>query len=91
MLVKQMARELAVHGIRVNSIAPGIVATGMAKQLMSTDKEFARLVGSILPMGDLQKPSEIATAVSFLLSPDAAAMTGSTLQVDGGLSLYKFD
>lgn len=90
-LVKQMARELAPHRIRVNAIAPGIVDSGMARYSLDHDPRYAARVNGRIPLGDLQQPSDIAAGVSYLLSPDAQAVTGTVLLVDGGLSLFKFE
>lgn len=90
-LVKQMARELAPHRIRVNAIAPGIVDSGMARYSLDHDPKYAARVNGRIPLGDLQQPSDIAAGVAYLLSQDAQAVTGTVLLVDGGLSLFKFE
>ncbi|KAB1642312.1 SDR family NAD(P)-dependent oxidoreductase [Gulosibacter chungangensis] len=90
-LVKQMARELAAHGIRINAIAPGIVDSGMARYSLDHDPKYAARVNGRIPLGDLQQPSDIAAGVAYLLSADAQAITGTVLLVDGGLSLFKFE
>jgi 3-oxoacyl-[acyl-carrier protein] reductase len=80
-----MAQQLGPR-IRVNGIAPGLVATKLTK--VTTDNP-ERLAGSIarIPQGRLGTPEDMAGAVLFLASPLAAYVTGQTLIVDGGLSL----
>lgn len=91
MLARQMARELAPHGILVNIVAPGIVDAGLAKKLRETDETYARAVKKVIPLGDLQTPQQVAKATAFLCSDDAGYMTGAVLLVDGGCSLFKFE
>jgi NAD(P)-dependent dehydrogenase (short-subunit alcohol dehydrogenase family) len=91
MLMKTMALELAKYGIRVNVIAPGIVAAGMAKYQMDHEPQYARRIASIIPLDRPQTPEDVARATAFLCSDDAAYMTGTTLLVDGGLSLFQFE
>lgn len=90
MLARSMARELAVHGIRVNVIAPGIVFAGMARRQYETDPAYARRASVVVPLGELGTTQQIAQATAFLCSPDAAYMTGSVLLIDGGASLFQF-
>jgi NAD(P)-dependent dehydrogenase (short-subunit alcohol dehydrogenase family) len=73
-----VANELAREGIRVNVVAPGLIATDMVTPQLA---ESAR--GGI-PVGRLGQPEEIAEAVAFLLSPAASYMTGSVMTVSGG-------
>ncbi len=91
MLMKTMALELARHGIRVNVIAPGIVAAGMAKYQMDHEPQYASRVKNIVPLGRMQTPEDVARATAFLCSDDAAYMTGATLLVDGGCSLFQYE
>ncbi len=91
MLVKQMARELAVYGIRVNAIAPGIVKAGLAGRQLGEDAQYAARVARVIPLGDPGTPVEIAKAVVYLASPQTAYMTGTILLLDGGCSLFQFD
>jgi NAD(P)-dependent dehydrogenase (short-subunit alcohol dehydrogenase family) len=90
MLARSMARELAVHRIRVNVVAPGIVFAGMARRQYETDPAYARRASVVVPLGELGTPDQIAQATAFLCSPEAAYMTGSVLLVDGGASLFQF-
>ncbi|MGH9351314.1 MAG: SDR family NAD(P)-dependent oxidoreductase [Terriglobia bacterium] len=91
MLMRGMARELAAHGIRVNSVAPGIVAAGMAKRQWDTEPDYRRRAQKAIPLGYLQPPESVAAAFIFLSSDASDYMTGHTLLVDGGSSLYPMD
>lgn len=91
MLMRGMARELAAKGIRVNSIAPGIVAVGMAKRQWDTEPDYRRRAEKAIPLGFMQPPESVADAFIFLCSHASDYMTGTTLMVDGGCSLYPMD
>ena len=91
MLMRGMARELAPKGIRVNSVAPGIVGVGMAKRQWDTEPDYRRRAQKAVPMGVLQTPESVADAMIFLCSGASDYMTGATLLVDGGCSLYPMD
>ncbi|MEC6815780.1 3-oxoacyl-ACP reductase FabG [Photobacterium toruni] len=79
---KSMAREVASRGITVNAVAPGFIETDMTKAL-NDDQRAATLAN--VPAGRLGDPREIAAAVAFLASDDAAYITGETLHVNGGM------
>ena len=91
MLVKQMARELAAHGILVNAVAPGIVDAGLAGRQLREEPQYAARVAKVIPLVEPGSPEEIAAAVVYLASPQTAYMTGSILTLDGGCSLFQFD
>jgi NAD(P)-dependent dehydrogenase (short-subunit alcohol dehydrogenase family) len=91
MLMKQMARELAVHGICVNAVAPGIVRAGLAGRQLQEEAQYAARVAKVIPLGEPGTPVEIAQAVLYLASPQTAYMTGAVLTLDGGCSLFQFD
>jgi NAD(P)-dependent dehydrogenase (short-subunit alcohol dehydrogenase family) len=91
MLARSMARELAVHNILVNIIAPGIVYAGLAKKQMETEPQYARRIQHVIPLGRLQEAEEVAKATAFLCSSGASYMTGTVLLADGGCSLFQFD
>jgi NAD(P)-dependent dehydrogenase (short-subunit alcohol dehydrogenase family) len=91
MLARSMARELAPRGILVNVVAPGIVDAGIARHQRETDPRYAERIGKVIPLGRLQQAEEVAHAVSFLLSAGGDYVTGTTLLVDGGCSLFQFD
>jgi 3-oxoacyl-[acyl-carrier protein] reductase len=81
-LTKTMARELGRAGIRVNAIAPGFVDTPMAR---AVPEASLAMVTERTPLGRLGRPEDIAAAYCFLASEDAAYITGTCLNVDGGL------
>lgn len=83
-LTRVMALELIGHGIRVNAVGPGTIATDMAARAVLDDPATRRTVLSRTPIGRLGDPDEIAKAVSFLVSDDASYVVGQTVYVDGG-------
>jgi glucose 1-dehydrogenase len=89
--VNQMARtwalELAPRGIRVNVVEPGWVDTPGERNFATAAQIQAE--GEKLPFSRLGRPEEIAKGVAFLVSEDASYVTGSTLRVDGGISLIR--
>ena len=82
MLTKALALVLGNHGIRINSILPGSIYTQMSNKHPGT--EARKNVEQKSPLKRMGEPSEIASAVSFLLSEDASYMTSAELLVDGG-------
>jgi NAD(P)-dependent dehydrogenase (short-subunit alcohol dehydrogenase family) len=87
MLVESAARELAPHGITVNAVAPGTTETDMNREALADPQQRKDLLGSIL-LGRPGAPEDVAHAVVFLSSPEAAFVTGTTLAVDGGASIH---
>ena len=81
-LTQSMAFEAARFGIRVNALSPGMIETDMTAALSPAMRS-----GLPIPMGRLGRPEEIAEAVAFLLSDNAAYIVGQTLHVNGGLSM----
>lgn len=82
-LTRQWALELAPHGIRVNSVAPGYTATPINEKLRQTPA--AKRIGETIPLG-WGKPADITAAVLFLSAGESDYITGQTLAVDGGLT-----
>jgi 3-oxoacyl-[acyl-carrier protein] reductase len=83
-LTKALARELGSRGVRVNAVAPGYIATELTNVL--TEEQRGLILGNT-PMGRLGEPDDVARAVRFLCSDEAAFVTGDVLLVDGGLGM----
>lgn len=83
-MTRALAREIGSRNITVNCVAPGFIDTDMTKAL-SDDQKSALL--QTIPLGRLGAPEEIAAAVAFLASPEAAYITGTTLHVNGGMHM----
>jgi 3-oxoacyl-[acyl-carrier protein] reductase len=81
-MTKSLARELGSRNITVNCVAPGFIDTDMTRELPETQRE-AMLAQ--VPLARLGQPEDIAGAVLFLVSPQAAYVTGETLHVNGGM------
>ena len=83
-LARSWAAEVAAQGITVNVVSPAATATAML-----TDPNRATATPKLPPIGRLIQPEEVAALVSFLLSPQAAAITGQDIQICGGSSLAR--
>jgi 3-oxoacyl-[acyl-carrier protein] reductase len=83
-LTKALARELGVRGVRVNVVAPGYITTELTDVL--TEEQTGLILGNT-PLGRLGSPEDVAAAVRFLCSDEAAFITGDVLLVDGGLGI----
>jgi 3-oxoacyl-[acyl-carrier protein] reductase len=81
-MAKSIAAEVATRGITVNCVAPGLIATAMTEKL--TEEQRARLQ-AVIPMDRFGAPEDVAAAVVFLASAEAAYVTGETLHVNGGM------
>lgn len=81
---KALAAEVASRGVTVNVVAPGFIESPMTDAL--NDKQKEAILGTV-PMGRLGQGAEIAAAVVFLASPEAAYLTGQTLHVNGGMAM----
>lgn len=90
-IARSFARELAPYGIRANVVAPGIVGAGMALKQWHEEPEYRARAATAIPLGALQTPRSVAEAIAFLAGDRATYMTGATLLVDGGASLYPMD
>ncbi len=84
-LVRYLGVELAPRGIRVNAVSAGVVETGALDHF--PNREAMLDMGARNPVGRLVSPEDVAAAVAFLCSPDAAMVCGQTIVVDGGYSL----
>lgn len=87
MLMQSLAKELAPHGIRVNSLLPGIIEAGMAKRQMDREKSRRKRAKSITPCGRLGTAEEMADAALWLASPRSSFCFGAEILADGGASL----
>lgn len=81
---KAMGMEVASRGITVNCVAPGFIATAMTEALNDDQKEK---INATIPMSRMGTPDEIASAVVYLASNEAAYITGATIHVNGGMSM----
>jgi glucose 1-dehydrogenase len=84
MLMRNLAVELGPLGITVNNVAPGAIMTPINKSLLDNKQQLQALLNNI-PLGRMGTPGDVAGMVAFLVSDDAAYITGSTFVVDGGL------
>ena len=87
-LAKCMALELGCHGIKVNVVAPGFVDAGLSGRLFEKTPALKAESLKLVPLGYIASAADVASAVMLLCSPGADYMTGSTLLVDGGNSLF---
>jgi 3-oxoacyl-[acyl-carrier protein] reductase len=83
-MTKALAQEVGSRGITVNLVAPGFVETPMTDAL--TAEQRAKLTGAI-PLGRMGRPADVAAAVLYLASDEAAWVTGATLHVNGGMAM----
>jgi 3-oxoacyl-[acyl-carrier protein] reductase len=81
---KALAKELGARGVRVNAVAPGYIETELTGVLA---EELRELIRTNTPLGRLGTPEDVARAVRFLCSDEAAFVTGEVLLVDGGLGM----
>jgi glucose 1-dehydrogenase len=87
LMMKSLAQEVAEHRIRVNGIAPGAIKTRINEDAWKDPKAEAELL-SLIPYGRVGVPDDVAKAAIFLASDDSDYVTGTTLFVDGGMTLY---
>ncbi|MFS0592227.1 SDR family NAD(P)-dependent oxidoreductase [Cytobacillus horneckiae] len=86
-LTKTLAREMARHKLNVNCIAPGPADTPLFQEIGSYNEGIAAALQKAIPFRRLAKPSDIAHAVAYFASDEAAYITGQTLSVNGGLTM----
>jgi 3-oxoacyl-[acyl-carrier protein] reductase len=82
---KALAREVASRNITVNAVAPGFIDTDLTRTL---PEDIQAGLKDLIPLGRVGEPEEIAKAVAFLASDDAAYITGQVLTLDGGLAMF---
>ncbi|MBO9331491.1 sugar dehydrogenase [Achromobacter pulmonis] len=87
MLMKSLAQELAPARIRVNSIAPGAIRTAINRPAWDSPESLARLL-KLIPYGRIGEPEDVARAAVWLAGDASDYVTGTTLFVDGGMTLY---
>ena len=82
-LIRAASRQLGNRGIRVNGVAPGIIETRMTDELLAKRGREAFL--NTIPLGRLGQADDVAGVIAFLLSDDAAYVTGQVINIDGGM------
>lgn len=87
LMMKSLAQEVAPYRIRVNSIAPGAIRTPINKQAWSTPEAYEELM-KLVPYKRIGEPEDIGSAVVWLASDEADYIQGTTIVVDGGMTLY---
>ncbi len=87
LMMKSIAQEYAPEGIRVNSVAPGAIRTPINREAWDTPEAYAALL-KLIPARRIGEPEDLARAVTWLVSDEADYVTGTTLVVDGGMTLY---
>ena len=96
-----MAKDLAVHGIRVNTVCPGMVKTPLNRSVwqawsdqtpendrLSYEEWTSRKIQTVVPLGRWQSPEDVASMIVFLSSDRAKEVTGQTINVDGGFVMH---
>ena len=87
LMMKSLAQEVAPHRIRVNGIAPGAIRTPINRAAWETQEALRKLL-TLIPYGRIGEPEDVARAAVWLASDESDYVTGTTLFVDGGMTLY---
>lgn len=87
---KGVSREMAKHGITINSLQPGRIITEQILRMHPTEEDRRRFAEQNIPAGRFGEPEEIADLAIFLCSPRASYITGTVIPVDGGMSRFAF-
>jgi glucose 1-dehydrogenase len=87
MMMKSLAQEVARERVRVNSIAPGAIRTPINRDAWDSPDALAELL-RLIPYGRIGEPEDVAKAALWLASDESDYVTGATLFVDGGMTLY---
>ncbi len=87
LLMRSLAQELAPKKIRVNSVAPGAIRTPINREVWETEQARIELL-KLIPYGRIGEPEDVARAVVWLASDESDYVTGTSLVIDGGMSLY---
>lgn len=87
LMMKSIAQEVAGHRIRVNSIAPGAIRTPINTAAWSTEQAYNQLM-TLVPYNRIGEPDDIGRVATWLASDDADYVAGTTIFVDGGMTLY---
>jgi glucose 1-dehydrogenase len=87
MMMRSLAQEVAPHRVRVNGIAPGAVRTPINTAAWQTPEAYSSLM-KLVPYGRIGEPEDIARAAVWLASDDSDYVVGTSLFVDGGMTLY---
>jgi len=89
-LTRQMAADYGARGLRVNAVAPGLIVTPLTAERLEKNRWYRHTMIAATPLGRPGSAEDVAAAVAFLCSADAAFITGQTLAVDGGWSQTKY-
>ena len=87
MMMKSVAQEVAPHRIRVNAISPGAIRTPINKEAWESPEALEKLL-KLIPYGRIGEPDDVAKAAVWLASDESDYITGTSLVIDGGMTLY---